>query len=629
MDKVINFAKQELVKYLDILNIKAEIELHFFDELGLKADVKDPHLDDAFAIKVTDKKGYIAGINPRSVLFGVYRLLEEWGIVWLRPGKDGTYIPPVADTKDVDIFEVATKRHRTICIEGAVSIENVLDMIDWLPKVGYNGYYIQFEDAYAFFDRWYSHECSTVKEPEPFDHATSEKYVEIMEKAIKDRGLLLMRMGHGWTCNPFGIVTNGWYQLKDEEIPQSYKDICALVNGKRDVWAGSPLQTELCYSNPYVQEKMVDAVVDYAKAHPQTDVIHFWLADYFNNNCECPECTKYRLSDYQTLMVNQITTRFKEENIKTQIVFSIGGNKVHPPIHHHVLHPEQTILMFAPMSRTYAVPFPDEYKIKEIREYKVNQYERPHSVDELLAYLYNWKKQYTGDTIAYEYHLVWDHLIEASGEGIAKVLYEDVRNFDKIGINNFISCQVQRNAFPTSLGMTVLGKTLWNSNADYEEMRKQVYVASFGEEKYDEMCQYFGAIAKAFYLGNIRSHFPTPRDEFKADVKIAIEKMEAMIPIAKANSEKETDACRKKSWMLVHHHARIYSLLAKSVLKHLNGDVFASETLRQLSVHTAWECEDEIQDSFDCYFYEAVSRSRINLDGIENVVETKKEEKKN
>ncbi len=628
MDKALLYAKQELEKYLSVLNVDAEIGLHLFDEIGLEADVKDPYLDDALAIKVAGKKGYVAGINPRSVLMGVYRLLESWGIVWLRPGKDGTYIPARANPVDIDIFEVASKRHRTICIEGAVSLENVLDMIEWMPKVGYNGYYIQFEDAYAFFDQWYTHASSTVKEPEYFDHTMAEQFVEIIEKAVKDRGLLLMRIGHGWTCNPFGVTANGWYQMKDEDIPQSYKDICAELDGKRGVWH-TPLETELCYSNPYVRNTMVDAVVDYAKKHPQTDVIHFWLSDGFNNNCECPECTKYRFSDYMVMLLNQVTTRFKEENIKTQVVFSTGGNKMYPPIHEHIEHPELTMLQFAPGSRTYAVPFPAEYTIKEIDEYRVNRYKRPHSVDELLAYLYNWKQQYTGDVVAFEYHLVWDHFIEASGEGIAKVLHEDVRNFDKLGINNFISCQVQRNAFPTALAMTVLGKTLWNSNADYEEIRRQVYTASFGEEKYEQMCEYFGAIAKAFYLGNMRSHLPVPTDEFKASVYKAIRMMEAMIPAAKAYSEAEHDACRKKSWLLVHHHARIYSLLAKATAKHLNGDRTAGETLRQASVHTAWECEDEIQDAFDCYFYEAVSRSRINLDGIENVVETKKELPKN
>ncbi len=623
-DKTILYAGQELERYLNLLGVSAEIELCLFDEIGLEAAVKNPRLDDAIAIKVKNKKGYIAGINPRSVLMGVYRLLEDWGIVWLRPGKDGTYIPPTADPKDIDIFEIASKRHRTMCIEGAVSLQNVLDMIEWMPKVGYNGYYIQFEDAYAFFDRWYTHESSTVKEPEYFDHAMAENYVAIIEKAVKDRGLLLMRMGHGWTCNPFGVTSNGWYQVNEDDIPQSYKDICAELNGKRGIWH-TPLETELCYSNPYVRNTMVDAVVAYAKKHPQTDVIHFWLSDGFNNNCECPECTKYRFSDYMAMLVNQVTTRFKEENIETQVVFSTGGNKMHPPVHEHIKHPELTILQFAPMSRTYAVPFPSEYAIKEIGEYKVNQYKRPHSVDELLAYLYNWKKQYTGDVIAFEYHLVWDHFIEASGEGIAKVLYDDVRNFDQLGINNFISCQVQRNAFPTALAMTVLGKTLWNSSVDYEAIKKLIYTASFGEEEYTRMCEYFGAIAKAFYLGNTRSHFPTPKEDFKAALREAIDKMDAMIPAAKTRMQEETDACRKKSWLLVHHHARIYILLAKAILKHLNGDPMASETLRQASVHTAWECEDEIQDSFDCYFYEAVTRSRINLDGIENVVETKKE----
>ena len=37
MDKVINYAKQELEKYLEILGVSAEIELHLFEELGLKA----------------------------------------------------------------------------------------------------------------------------------------------------------------------------------------------------------------------------------------------------------------------------------------------------------------------------------------------------------------------------------------------------------------------------------------------------------------------------------------------------------------------------------------------------------------------------------------------------------------
>ena len=56
MDKVIVFARQELEKYLEILKVKAEIELHLFDELDIKADVRDPYFDDALAIKVINKR---------------------------------------------------------------------------------------------------------------------------------------------------------------------------------------------------------------------------------------------------------------------------------------------------------------------------------------------------------------------------------------------------------------------------------------------------------------------------------------------------------------------------------------------------------------------------------------------
>ncbi len=619
--KVLQYAKSELNKYLDILKVNADISLHLFSELNLNADVKDPKLDDAIAISIKNKKGYIAGINERSILIGVYRLLEAWGIVWLRPGKDGTYYPQICTQPDVEIFEIAQKRHRTVCIEGAVSLENVLDMVDWIPKVGFNGYYIQFEDAYAFFDRWYSHSKSTEKEPMHFDHDMAKVFVERIERAIKDRGLILMRMGHGWTCNPFGVVTSGWYTFKPDEIPQEYKDICALVNNKREVWLNRPLSTQLCYSNPYVQKTMVDAVVDYAKEHPQTDVIHFWLGDYFNNTCECPECTKYRFSDYQSAMINQITTRFIEENINAQVVFSTGYNKAHPPIHDNIIHQNKTILQFAPITRTYAKSFPDKYEIKEIPEYKINQYTLPHSVEELLAYLYNWKKQYSGDVLTFDYHLMWDQLIEASGEGIAQVIYDDIRNYDKLGINSFISCQLQRNTFPTPLAMIVLGKTLWNSNVDYDSIKQSVYSASFGEENLEKMCDYFSTIARGFYLGNIRSHDEWPRDKFKSSLTEAMTEMLKMISISKEKFNTETDACRKYSWLLVYHHAKIYSLLAKSIIKYLNGDKIASETLRQASVHTAWECEDEIQSAFDCYFYEVVTRLRINLDGAMSIDE--------
>ena len=621
MDKaVINFAREELNRYLEILKVSADVELGLFEDYGLKADVRDPRLDDGYAISVKDKKGYIAGINERSVVAGVYRLLEEWGICWLAPGEKGTYYPEKCVQKDVEIFEIAQKRHRTMCIEGAVSIENVIDMVDWLLKVGFNGYYIQFEDAFVFFYRWYSHSHSHCKKPEEFTREKAVEYVELIEKEVKRRGLILHRMGHGWTCEPFGIQAGGWHSVKPEDIPQEYKDICALVDGRRHVWHDQPLSTQLCYSNSYVQDTMVNAVVEYAKAHPQTDVIHFWLGDYFNNTCECPECTKYRFSDYQTAMVNKITARFNEEDLKAQVVFSIGTNKAHPPVHCKVEDEDRTILMFAPITRTYAKAYPDSYVLKDIPPYEINKFELPHSVEKLLAYLYQWKQQYKGDVVCFDYHLMWDHLIEGGGIGLARVINEDIRHYDSLGINSFISCQVQRNAFPTSVAMVTMGKTLWDSKTEVDDVAKKIYWASFGDE-YEKMAEYFEIISKAFYLGNIRSHFPSPREEFKNDLLRAISAMEKMIPYAEEKYKNEENPCRKDKWKMVHYHGRIFTVLAQSVLEYISGNEEKAEELRVESVKLAFDFEDEIQTAFDCCLYEVVSRLRINLDGFKMVAD--------
>ena len=388
--QVIGFASEELKKYLELLGVSADIKLGLFDEFNIKADVEDPFFDDVYAIRVVNKKGYVSGINGRSVLFAVYRLLEEWGIGWVRPGKNGTYIPKSSSADDLDIFEVAAKRHRTMCIEGAVSIENVLDMIEWIPKLGFNSYYIQFNDAFIFFDRWYNHTRNPIKKGETISYDKALEYVYLMITEIKRRGLLLQRMGHGWTCDPFGIPNHGWVVEDPDKLPQEYKDICAEVKGKREVWKNMPIATQLCYSNPYVAKTMADSVVKYLEEHPETDVVHFWLGDYFNNTCECEECTKLRYSDYYVRIINLITEQLNEKGLKNKVAFSCGCNKGWVPVGTGVEHPENMILTFAPISRTFGETFPKEFKIKTIPEYKLNEFTMPRSVDENLSYLYEW-----------------------------------------------------------------------------------------------------------------------------------------------------------------------------------------------------------------------------------------------
>ena len=613
---VIGFAKAELEKYLGILGVSADVKLGLLSDFGLDIAVENPKYDDAIAISVKDRVGYVAGSNERSVLIGVYRLLSEWGIRWVRPGKNGTYYPKSCDARDVELCEKAYRRHRTMCIEGAVSLENVLDMVEWLPKAGFNGYFIQFHDAFIFFDRWYGHRGSTVKSPEPFDYETSLRYVNTVIGEVKKRGLLLQRMGHGWTCDPFGVTNHGWDPLDPADIPDSYREVCALVDGKRDVWKNIPGATQLCLSNKYARDTVKAGVIRYLKENPETDVLHFWMGDYYNNTCECDECRKLTASDAYVQLINEVTDEIKSEGLDTMLVITCYYNYANAPTTYRIKHPEMVTLMLAPITRTFSRPFPSEYRIKQAPEYKINSFGLPSSVDEILSYLYEWKQCFSGNAVDFDYHLMWDYVVDAGAECMARVLYEDIRSFDSLGIDGYISCQLQRNTFPTSIVMTVMGKTLWNRDVSFEEVKKELYEASFGADAAEKMGDYFATVSRGFDIGAMRSQNSMTNEEKIRNMKETLRAMEEIVPFIEAHMDDE-DPCRRECWMLADMNRRIYSLIGQSVLVRLEeGDLEKAEKLRLEAVQFAYENEDLLQGAFDCFFFDRKSKSRFNLESV-------------
>lgn len=606
------FTKCELDKYLEKLGVKAEISFGLLSEYGSTLEVEDPFFDDAYEIQIKNRTGYIAGANERSILFGVYRLLTEWGITFVRPGKDGTVYPKTCHAKDIDISEKAYKRHRTMCIEGAISIENVLDMIDWLPKMGFNSYYIQFSIPHIFFDRWYSHTDNPYKEPEPHDEEKSEEYHKLMVQEIKKRGLILHAIGHGWTCFPFGVSDKGWY--KHESFPKEYVDICALVKGERKVWQNTPLKTQVCYSTPYVRNTIVNAIIDYIHNHPEADIVHFWGGDWMNNTCECPQCLKGRFSDHYIKIANEVTDKLAKEDSKTKFGFLLFYNTNHPPVVEDIRNPENTVLLFAPIWRDFYTPFPSEYTVKEISEYKTNAFYSREClpVDKNLAFLYNWKQKYDGDCLDFDYHLMWDHILDAGAEGISKIISQDIKHLSPLGMNGFISCQLQRNAFPTSLGMTVMAKTMWNKDADFDRIRRDLYAASFGADSVDLMCNYFSTLSDAFDVGIIQKQKKADGKVFKEKIQNALTLMEGFGEEIKKHQELD-DLCQRKSWEYLEYHRNAYILMAKQILALLAQDKELADQYREAAINYIMQNENAVQPVLDTMFFARMLRERVTV----------------
>ena len=210
---------------------------------------------------------------------------------------------------------------------------------------------------------------------------------------------------------------------------------------------------------------------------------------------------------------------------------------------------------------------------------------------------------------------MWDHILDAGGECIAKVLHQDIKNFTGLGMSGLISCQLQRNAFPTSIAMTTMARTLWNINTDFNEVKKDLYCASFGDEDTEYLCNYFATLSRGFDIGAIRSQVKVDREQFKKDMRAAVKAMEEIEPLISSRISTVTDPCHKASWELLELHRQIYLTLGRGIVIRLDGDIEGGNKLRDESIDLAWKYEDKLQGVLDTMFYYAMTIERINLEG--------------
>ena len=137
--------------------------------------------------------------------------------------------------------------------EGAASRENVLDFIDFAPKIGLNSYMTEFDTSYIYHEQFYRRETNKYKLNEDITNEIALSWKMEFRSELSKRSLLYHDMGHGWTAEPFGFHMmcgeDGIFEDRGG-IPEEIKGYLALINGKRDLFSGFAINTNLCMSNP-------------------------------------------------------------------------------------------------------------------------------------------------------------------------------------------------------------------------------------------------------------------------------------------------------------------------------------------------------------------------------------------
>lgn len=578
------------------------------DEVTLRLEsLKNPkNSEDAYSIDVTPMGGTISGSNDRSVLLGVYQYLWLLGCRFPAPGRKHETFPSLYKKEQLSAScqKQAALRHRGVCIEGANSLENILDYIDWLPKLGCNSFFLQFQLPYTFMARWYHHEMNPLLKPEEFTRETAAAFTTRIEEALQERGLLLHQAGHGWTGDVLGFPCADW-KAASEPLPPETAPLAACINGKRELFHGVPMNTNLCYSNETVIEKFSDRVVEYCIQHPAISCVHVWLADEFNNICECEACRTQLPTDQYIRILNRIDEKLTGLHLDTKIVFLLYQELLWPPVKEAFRNPDRFLLMFAPISRT----FEHSYQLKDTYgpapAYERNRITLPVGLDENMVFLKSWQNCFHGEGFVYDYPLGRAHYGDFGYIHIAEIIGQDIRKLKQMGLDGYISCQELRVCLPNAFPAYVMGRMLFDADVTFGELKEEYFRAAYGPG-WEQVLSYLTKLSSLcscdYFNGKEDRKDPREAAAMKELIRLA---EHAPLP-GQEGTDSLTDA-QNLFWKYLDYH-REYSLrLGKALMKLAGGEELeAQECWRQFQ-HMICERETEFQECLDVYRVTEVS----------------------
>ncbi len=526
VNATITYAAEELRKYLQMMRPDYEkvsigygrgedgFLLATMQDLALDiSDVPDPSLDDVLYIDARDGGVIISGSNPRAVLLSVYEYLRRQGCRWLFPGVDGEYIPEVDGLVPVKLRHKPTMRYRGPSTEGAISQRILLDMIDFLPKVGMNYFMIEFRVPTSYYRRYYGHMYNEMnRKPETVSTQVIKQWKRQCEAEITKRGIISDDVGHGWAADALGIDSSLRKSDGDNEkrVPEESRQYLALIGGERKLIGNEPNWTQFCMSNAVARRKFVLEVVKYAKIHTDKHFLNVWLGDTRNNHCECDACRESLPSDWFVMLLNELDDELTALGMDTRIVFLAYMDTLWAPEREVIKNPERFTLNFCPVTRSYTESVPKDVRNIKLRPYVRNKNVYPPTIDENLAAFKEWRRAFSGSATVFEYHM-WRHqYLDVGNIRLAKILYGDVCGYHAHGFMGINENCSERSFFPTGFLFYVYARAMFDLSVSFEDLKRDYFTAAFGEDgmKVADYLERLGNAIGFEYLEGERSDAP-------------------------------------------------------------------------------------------------------------------------
>jgi len=235
----------------------------------------------------------------------------------------------------------------------------------------------------------------------------------------------------------------------------------------------------------------------------------------------------------------------------------------------------------------------------------------PCSVEENSAFLTEWQRYFQGDGIDFDYHFMWAHQKDPGYVHISRILHQDIQHLHQMGLHGFMSCQVQRAFFPNGLGVTVMGRTLWNRGLSFGQIAEDYFKSAYGEDGL--LClTYLEKLSELFEALDLEHVHERKFGGHPAFSQI-LDHIRQFRPIIERNLAL-VNRCHFVSWMHLNMHGDIWFALSEALEQLYEGQTQEARSSWEVLRDRLWEREDECQQVLDVHNFAGVYDSIFACD---------------
>jgi hypothetical protein len=402
-----------------------------------------PDPGESFTITTEGERITVVGSNDFMLLAGTYRLLDEVGCRFLAPQfahyhGAAEIIPTlkaIAPRLESSLVRAPKLKFRKLYVEEGHShdIESLKQLVEWMPKVGYNTLVIPTDYQGSGRVKW-------------------DNWRDALTPELQKRGITIEVGGHGYQNFLSAEMEGGklfeqhpeWFAKNAQGKPQKAKS-----------WV-------FCTSNDDAVQQLTKNFLDYIKERPEIQIFDFWPPDGAKW-CECDACKKLgEPPDRQAILLKQVQDAVKPVRADLRLEIIAYSSYLEPP--KKVAVDKNVLVDFCPISQHFDAQINDPAN-------KNKTY-----ADALQA----WRKSFQGDISIYSYYrkYAWDSLPVI----IPHYMQKDLQWYASLPTQGLSVYSEPGDWFTFELNHYALAALAWDENVDVDALVQKFCAARYGDE---------------------------------------------------------------------------------------------------------------------------------------------------